>query len=283
MRKVITKIHSFREKTFMLSVKLLFVISMIYLVWTFSRKQQDIAWSLIFNQFFTGKWIAWSFTLATLNWFLRIYKWKLAVSTIEKISLKTASVQQLTAFAWSVFTPANAGEFLHKPLFFQEKKAVAKAVFHEQLSQMIITLFLGLLALSRLYTHPLIFKLFLGFTVLTTIWTIRSRTYFFKLILLSLLRYFSFGLFLYLGLHQAGMTNIHTAWMIPVYFLVVSFLPLLPWTDIPVKSSVALWIFASQHSGASLILVLIFWLWTWNTFLPALTGQILGIHKTLRI
>ena len=266
----------------MLSVKVLFLISLLYLIWTFSRKQQEIDWTFLLHRFFTIHWLAWSFLLAFINWFLRIYKWKTAVKPVRNISLKTAAEQQLTAFAWSVFTPANAGEFLHKPLFFHEKKAVAKAVLAEQLSQMFITSLLGILSFAYFYIHPIAAG---GFAFISAIMLGLScfyRPYACQLILLSLLRYVSFGLFLYSGLSHTGLTHI-SAGMIPIYFLVVSLLPLLPWTDIPVKSSVALWIFSVHPGGSSSLLALMFWLWVWNTFLPALAGQILGIYKTARL
>jgi uncharacterized membrane protein YbhN (UPF0104 family) len=92
------------------------------------------------------------FVLMILNWSIEAYKWKLAVHKIQKISFFTSFKAILSGTSFSVTTPNRIGEYLGRVLYMNEGnrlKAVSLTMVGS-MSQLIITLFMGLVGLLLL-------------------------------------------------------------------------------------------------------------------------------------
>ncbi len=279
MAKVKAKIKTFPDITYKFLGVALGIFSMAYLFHTLGNKFPVHIFHIVKTHFLTPGWIFISLALSLANWLLRIYKWKITLQPLYCISWKDAVFQQLTAFSWSVFTPFNAGEFVHKPLFFSNKKQVMVRVGYEQAGQMAVTVLAGIAALLILSKNLALLPVLI-IVLLAVIFSSKQPVYLSHLLFLSFMRYISFALFLGLGLQKIIPVS-HEIWLhIPLYFLAVSLLPLLPWLDIPVKGALALLIFQANPDAKLMTVALIGWLWLWNTFLPAFAGQVLWIWKS---
>jgi hypothetical protein len=283
MNKVKAKIINSHGPVFKISAYAVLAVSVVYLFVLFNNKIHQTDGSVFFPFFQHPFWLLAGLLSGTLNWWLRIKKWQVIASQTEPVSFHLAAFQQMSAYAWSFFTPFNSGEFVHKPLFFNNKKEGLKAVGTEQISQMTITLWLGLSALPLYLTGHFAWSLiFLSAGI--TVWFF-TGAFGRKILFLSLLRYFIFGGLMLLGftVFIPWVPVIEVSSYIAVYYMAVSFLPLIPLFDLPVKTGLAVWIFGPFIHRPEFIAGLMFWMWLWNTFIPALFGQIwfgLRLYKT---
>ena len=92
------------------------------------------------------------FLLQFLNWFLEALKFKILLNNFSKTSLlfvlKSIYVGNFTAF----FTPERFGNFIGRAIVFKEKKEeVIMATLIGNLSQLIITVVIGLFSMD--YSH----------------------------------------------------------------------------------------------------------------------------------
>ncbi|NPA42534.1 MAG: hypothetical protein GXO27_00685 [Chlorobi bacterium] len=248
------------------------VFSSIYLIRLFRMKAGSIAWAEAAEKFLQWEILAVSALLAGINWLLRIYKWHVLVPGPRR-SFRQSAFEQLTAFSWSFYTPFNAGEFVHKPALHTRPKQALARVGVEQLAQMHATLMAGAIGAALMWASyaPLLYgvaaALFIGGAAYNKIY---RRAY-----ILSLLRYGTFALLTaYILGGPGGTDHAELVRRIPLYYLAVSFLPLLPWLDLPVKTGVALWIFGTSATDPAMIAAAMVWLWLWNTFIPASAGLI---------
>jgi hypothetical protein len=223
-----------------------------------------------------------SIFMAAANWGVRILKWKILASSIRSVSTKEAAYQMLSTFSWSFFTPMNSGEFFRKPFFYKNKKIAAKQVMWEQISQMAATLLFGIPALAVFLTDNFRFAWLLvpvAVAQILLVFFLKTENRF-RIWFLSIFRYIIFssqlGLLLYFFAEKHIPVHLLLG-AVPAYYLANSLLPLMPWVDLPVKSSLGLWIFTRAGIPSAGILTAILWAWILNVFLPALVGQYLII------
>lgn len=124
-----------------------------YFIYNQIRRQPDIekSWQLIRQSF--GSSMVWNliavFLLMIVNWGIEAFKWKLSVQKIQQVSYFTAFKAILSGTSFSVTTPNRVGEYLGRVLYMNEGNRL-KAISHTiagSMSQLIITLFMGLLGL----------------------------------------------------------------------------------------------------------------------------------------
>ncbi len=94
--------------------------------------------------------------LMPLNWLLEAFKWKVALQGIHPISIWTAFRATISGVSFSVLLPNRVGEYLGRVLYLPaDKRATAVAVtMVASMSQLIWTIFFGLLAI--IYLYPLL-------------------------------------------------------------------------------------------------------------------------------
>ncbi|WP_460764376.1 lysylphosphatidylglycerol synthase domain-containing protein [Niabella terrae] len=117
------------------------------------RHQPDLhaSWREIKQSFSSPKclYLVAVVALMVLNLGLEAYKWKIAVGHIQKIRFPTAFKAVLSGLSFSISTPNRVGEYLGRVLYMKEGnriKAVALTILGS-MSQLIVTVFMGLLAL----------------------------------------------------------------------------------------------------------------------------------------
>ncbi len=89
------------------------------------------------------------FVLMFINWSLEALKWKLSVQNVQPVSFLRSLRAILSGVSFSVTTPNRMGEYLGRVLYMSEgnRLRVISLTILGSLSQLIITIFFGLLAL----------------------------------------------------------------------------------------------------------------------------------------
>ncbi len=268
------------------------IVSLVFLVHLLLAKSMHVSFFDFPGRFFSIRILTASIILSTTNWLLRIYKWKTLIKNIQPLSFREAAYQQLVSTGLAVWTPANAGEFVVKPLFFAtNRKRLAGKVAIEQITQMIVTVCLGLIGTAGYFFRisPVVL-LILAITVPLLFFLLRknfgnipfSTLANPEILLLSLGRYAAFSLLFglllstYPGLQLSVMT---LAQSIFTYYLLVSILPVIPWLDLGIKGSAAVFVFGKLGIDPGFVLWAVIWMWLWNFFGPALLGQILWFKR----
>ncbi|SRX51975.1 lysylphosphatidylglycerol synthase domain-containing protein [Aequorivita sp. CIP111184] len=244
--------------------------------------------------------------LATANWFFEILKWKILVSSFEKINFKTALKQCLASLTVSLATPSRIGEYGAKALFFESKKRkkILLLNFFSSGAQMLVTSFFGIFGLLYLFQNFNIsysvttlcyfgigvilllgiayyFKekelLVKGFSMAKTIGFFRSIPFQikFKTILYSTFRYVIFsgmfyGMLLYFG---AKISFTEAIPLIFAMYLLVSLLPTLFIFDVVIRGGVAVWLFSLVGIPELSVLSTVLAMWFLNFVLPSLLGS----------
>src|SRR4030095_1028506 len=89
------------------------------------------------------------FLLMFVNWSLEALKWKISVQHVQPVSFFRSLKAILSGVSFSVTTPNRTGEYLGRVLYMDEgnRLKVISLTVLGSLSQLIITVFFGLLAL----------------------------------------------------------------------------------------------------------------------------------------
>jgi len=101
-----------------------------------------------------------------------------------------------------------------------------------------------------------------------------------KLLLFTLLRYitFSFQLWIILKIFNIFDSSLQF-WLIPLYYLIVTFLPTMMLADLGVRGSAALLVFGMASQNSAAILCAIFIIWFFNVALPAISNLFLKLES----
>ncbi len=245
--------------------------------------------------------------LATANWFFEIRKWQTLVTVIEKINFFTAMKQSLASLTVSLATPNRIGEYGAKALFFStsKRKKVLMLNFISSSSQMLVTIFFGLVGLlyflrnfNVAYSVKTICYFGIGVILLLAVgyyfkekelllkgFSISKAVQFFKqipfrikfrILFFSIFRYTIFsgmfyGMLLFFGAEIAFLEAIAT--IFAMYFL-VSVIPTFFIFDVVIRSGVAVWLFSFLGVPELIILSTVLAMWLLNFVLPALFGGI---------
>ena len=92
------------------------------------------------------------FILMIVNWGIEAFKWKLSVQKIQRLTFFTSFKAILSGTSFSVSTPNRVGEYLGRILYMSEGnrlKAISLTIAGS-MSQLIITLFMGMLGFIML-------------------------------------------------------------------------------------------------------------------------------------
>ncbi|GGE37622.1 lysylphosphatidylglycerol synthase domain-containing protein [Psychroflexus planctonicus] len=241
--------------------------------------------------------------LSLLNWFFEILKWKILVSEVCPISLKTASIQSLIAHAVAVFTPNRIGDFGAKILFFTSEKhqRILGLNFLNNMAQMAVTVLFGIMGFLLL--NEIFFDFLQKLQFHLVFWVIFSLVlmyfllkYFFKktftaiqtnlklttkkkgqVFAFSLLRYLLFS-HQYFIIGWALGWNIDYAQAMPfifVLYLVASILPSIFILDTALKAGIGIYLFNMLDVSSYIIVVISSIMWLVNFAFPAIVGNVL--------
>lgn len=244
--------------------------------------------------------------LATLNWLLEIYKWKISVTTWFPLKFKEAFKQSLGSLTASLITPNRIGEYGAKALFFKPKdrKKIVFLNFVHSSSQMLVTLLFGVpalfyfiwkfsitIAISKMILLLSLFSilLFLGYVYrkkqlgikglsIENFWKkfkeisiVRKL----KILLLSVARYLIFSFLFYQLLQFFGGSILLKDATIVIFtmYLLVSVIPSFFVLDVVIRGGVAVWLFSFVGVSEILVLSTVFFMWLLNTVIPAIVGS----------
>ena len=93
-----------------------------------------------------------AFILMFVNWSLEALKWKLSVQHVQPVSFAKALKAVFSGVSFSVTTPNRMGEYIGRVLYMNEgnRLKVISLTILGSVSQLIVTMFFGLLALMIL-------------------------------------------------------------------------------------------------------------------------------------
>lgn len=244
--------------------------------------------------------------LAAVNWVLEILKWQRLASLVSKTDFKSAARQTLVAFSLSLATPARAGEYGIKALFFEKAQRKKVMVLHlfSNISQLIITFLLGLVGLVFLLKNAhhlfsfekslmllgamvglLVFsflfrknKIFIRGFNLEALWNFFAGLPFSVkgiVFLLSLARYVVFSLLFYFLLVFFGMSFDFFSALMLIFsmYLFISVVPAFFILDVVIRGGVAVWLFSMFGIPDLTVLSAVGMMWILNFVLPAILGS----------
>ena len=266
------------------------------------------AWETVGNVFSETNYayVLLFIAMAGLNWLLEIFKWRTLVSALQKIDVRNAAIQCLSALSASLWTPNRIGEYGVKPLYFpkDKRKKVMVLNLFSNLSQMLATLLFGIPGLlyfvfryridipawkplmvlgivllllvagyafrkKQLLIRGLTIQKLLNFLKSISL-EIRSR-----IVLLSILRYLVFSSLFYLLLAFFGITITlsEAAPLITAMYITASVLPSFFFTEVAIKGGVAIWLFSGAGDDEIPGLCAAVSIWFLNFVLPAIIGS----------
>lgn len=259
-------------------------------------------------------WLAAVVLLLPVNLLLESLKWKMLVSSVQKIDLKSSFIAVLAGFSTGFFTPNRVGEMVGRILYLEEgkrKPGVTMSVLNS-LTQNLIMVLCGVPACVMFFVwtkaesgvdiqlYLLVLGLsFVGFGLLyffspllirrikSNIYTRKISSYvsclsdysvvsLLKILLVSLLRYFVFSLQFYFMLRFFGVdfSLLAAAIAIPTTYLFVTFTPTLAFSEAAVRSSFAVLFISAFSTQVAGIALAGVCIWMVNTVIPMLAGTI---------
>lgn len=258
--------------------------------------------------------------LMPLNWGIEITKWKLVASKLQPISWQSAAESVLYGISLGMITPKRTGEFAGRILMLSPGNRINGLLLNSaaSITQLMITLMMGCMAvwmmgsqlsysakyhllgaigiigfvaagLAAILLIIVIFVLFgkmkyrSRFSIAKVFTLIKTRDLL-ALMGLSFCRYIVFVLqfVLLLNLMGVNLPFLVMAGLIAVIYLFMTLIPLSAILELPVRGSVALFVFGiyTQTSGIeAAILAATALLWVINLAVPALIGSLIGINR----
>jgi len=248
------------------------------------------------------------FVLMTFNWIVEAVKWKLLINKNEQISLLGSLKAVVSGIALSIITPNQIGDFagriIHLKKFDKIKGTLVTVIGHT--SQVILTLFFGLLAFTNLlfdknlitvtiekWFYIISSILFAGaffgylnirnFSKIITYEKIKKYVEVFgfysdiellKVFIFSFIRYLIFILqySLLLNFFNVEIELTHMAICISAILCAQSFVPSFLLVELGLRGASALYFFTIFSSNTAGILLSAYSLWIINLMIPAVYG-----------
>ncbi|KJS05554.1 MAG: hypothetical protein VR77_08150 [Flavobacteriales bacterium BRH_c54] len=248
--------------------------------------------------------------LMPVNWGIEAYKWKFVIRKFKNIPFIKALKHVFAGITIGLTTPNRIGEIPARVYLLDNKTHLTGLIgvtFLASFSQIIITFLGGFTAIFLLKEKTIIKDHFILWTIIGSIITVLLfLVYFYSKIVLtfiqkipflnkkkwlekfsflsaqekstvlffSLVRYFVFVIQFYLVLtaFHIPINNVATFNLIPLFFVISSFIPTFVISEIAVRGSVALVVFSSVSTDSLLIISAAVSLWIINVALPSIIG-----------
>lgn len=241
-----------------------------------------------------------------INWSVESFKWKTLLSTSENISFTDALKAVLSGITIGLFTPNRTGEYVGRLWYVKHKMAAVTATIAGNISQLAITLLLGLVGLAMMpaisrqvydqmhwtWIMVVFIMLMLGvfmfrkklfkwleksrFSLLQSFfdhWKALTPKQWISAVGLSTLRYTSFWIpFVWLlsEVYDAGMLTLF--WIVPVSYLIQAFIPAFAIAEIGTRAFVIGWVAGQQGLDPDPAILASIAIWLINVILPSLAG-----------
>ncbi|WCO01344.1 lysylphosphatidylglycerol synthase domain-containing protein [Psychroserpens ponticola] len=300
------------KQFFLLLIKLSIVVGAFYFIYKKLIEHEELDFHVFLqflkeNNIFSTKTTLFLLFLTLFNWFLEILKWKILVTTIEKISFKNALEQSLGSLTASLFTPNRIGEYGAKAIYYPsgKRKKIVLLNFLGNMMQMSTTIIFGSIGLyllnskyeldinylkvSRFLVVIIVIALFTAFGLKQNNFKIKGVSIerliaFFKSIsaktkilglVLSIVRYlvFSFQFYYLLTIFGVNVSYYNAMIVITSMYVLASVIPSVFIFDVVIKSSVAVYLFTIVGVNDFTTLCIITLMWLLNFVLPSLFGS----------
>jgi len=229
--------------------------------------------------------------LSMASWLIESYKWQWLVRDLRWLRFRESVIHNLTSQATSFITPWRAGEFATKAFYFQSsvRPKVLKAVLVGNLSQMTVTVILGIAGTLALFYSTMAALLFLACSILILVigspvlskWMAFKATRLDFITGISLIRYLVFSscwLVLLSIVSEASVLVIVSC--ITTMYLATSIIPSLQVFDVFLKWSIASFFIGYLNISLESMTALVAILWLNNTVLPVIVGcSLLAFQK----
>lgn len=265
--------------------------------------------------------VAAALVLMLINWGLESRKWRLLVRGLEPVTIARSFIATIAGTAIGIITPNRVGEFAGRVLFLapEHRIAGAFATVVGSIAQFVVTVALGMLGLIALtlsaapdagdpmvsawiglcalvaaaslllYFNPQLLRAAVARMPVLRRWereaSVLDRFSMPELravLLLSLARYGVFTAQFALLLQAcAGLPPDESLAAIPVAFLIGTLIPTVMVTELGVRGSVALALFASSANDGGIVLATTL-LWLVNIALPAMAGALIMLVARIR-
>jgi len=239
------------------------------------------------------------------NWFFEIKKWQTLVSINRLVRFRESAIQTLTAHLVGFVTPAKAGDYGAKALYYpkQQRKQILFLNFIGNMYQLLATLIFGSIGLGVIafftsgtaifFWSLSIFMALVLYQILPKIlrsvhWTLKGNPWYKikkywksiaapikkKVRLFSFIRYIIFAHQFYLILYLLGATTSYPFVMacICATYLVSSIIPVMQLLDVVVRGGVAVLIFGWFNVPEEIVLSTVLLMWLLNVVIPLLPG-----------
>ena len=285
-----------------------------FAIWFIYIKLKDYSfsvWDVKFILKFKYEYLLLATLLLFLNWGIEAKKWKYLIRETIKIKWYTAFKKIMTSITVGLVTPNRIGEIPARAILLNDKKNLKDLIVKTSVgaySQLLVTLFFGTMAsLFSLCVFQIYATVYLN-VCLVIITIVMASSYFFQkyvvnifykigyvkrknlldglndygivqltfVFFLSSLRYLVFSLQFYLVLSAFNFQffSFTELLLIPLCFMITSFIPTILISEIGVRGSVALFVFGTISNMEAQIVLASVILWFINIAFPALMGLI---------
>lgn len=253
-----------------------------------------------------------SFFLMPINWGIESYKWKLVTQQVESIPYTTALKSVFMGICLGNIAPGRAMEFLGKIYFFKSENKPSVTILHfiNGMFQMLITVLVGIAAIAYKFqlvhsSAQLVYSIIIFGIVLIIFFCLAilnvstiqrklkfikwfkfsdstqqlsfSKMLLFKLVVLSMLRYFvfSFQFYLVYRVLSLPMPVMQMASSIAVYFMLTSLIPMISFIEPAIRAAIALFVFNQVNDSYISVVLSATLLWFINVVLPSIIGYLI--------
>lgn len=253
-----------------------------------------------------------SFFLMPINWGIESYKWKLVTQQVESIPYTTALKSVFMGICLGNIAPGRAMEFLGKIYFFKSENKPSVTILHfiNGMFQMLITVLVGISAIAYKFqlvhsSAQLVYSIIIFGIVLIIFFCLAilnvstiqrklkfikwfkfsdstqqlsfSKMLLFKLVVLSMLRYFvfSFQFYLVYRVLSLPMPVMQMASSIAVYFMLTSLIPMISFIEPAIRAAIALFVFNQVNDSYISVVLSATLLWFINVVLPSIIGYLI--------
>ena len=250
--------------------------------------------------------------LMPINWGIESYKWKLITQQVESIQYTTALKSVFMGICLGNIAPGRAMEFLGKIYFFKSENKPSVTILHfiNGMFQMLITVLVGIAAIAYKFqlvhsSAQLVYSIIIFGIVLIIFFCLAilnvstiqrklkfikwfkfsdstqqlsfSKMLLFKLVVLSMLRYFvfSFQFYLVYRVLSLPMPVMQMASSIAVYFMLTSLIPMISFIEPAIRAAIALFVFNQVNDSYISVVLSATLLWFINVVLPSIIGYLI--------
>ena len=280
-----------------------------------TEQNAPFTWKQLFNIDFIHTGILTGIVLMMfLNWIIEALKMQILIKRLHPVSLLTSLKSVWTGVTFSFLFPNRFGEFIGRSFFFHhERLKIGLIAIVSSWAQMLITLFIGTIGLMihlQIFSSNLFVNLWsliavglvctiTGFLYFKLSWSAQivkrwrfnwlkkqvqkieilsefSARELFKILCLSLLRYFIFFVQFYGAFHffNIELSFFHALIFIPVYYVLLMAIPSFAITEIGVRGTVSIFLFSALAGGDNgLIFAASTLIWLINILIPAIIGS----------